>query len=322
MPSSLAVRPLLIPAARKYACSDATRTSHAVARQKPPPMAAPFTAAITGWCIRRTPRITSSSSSRARRAMVVRVSPSMRGRRPGFSRSAPEQNPSPAPVSTTTRTSLSWLTSSSASFNGIITSKAMAFMRSGRFRVISATCGRGVSMRTKGTSYVMPVAHPLDEYPIHQVPLSMRHVATSDRNAYDRCIFQAHDRTGDVLLITGLGVYPNLGVIDAFATVRRGDRQVAVRTSDAMPDNRMEQRVGPFRIEVVEPLRAVRLVWAGSAPGSPFARPWPSSFRAAREPQQIQRSGDKPRLEGCRFVPAGSWSGRLGVEGDELAVTD
>ena len=66
---------------------------------------------------------------------------------------------------------------------------------------------------------------PLDEYPIHQAPLSMRHVATSDRNFYDRCIFQAHDRTGDVLLITGLGVYPNLGVIDAFAVVRRGDIQ-------------------------------------------------------------------------------------------------
>ena len=31
---------------------------------------------------------------------------------------------------------------------------------------------------------------PLDEYPIHQVPMSMSHVATSDRNVYDRCIYQ------------------------------------------------------------------------------------------------------------------------------------
>ena len=27
---------------------------------------------------------------------------------------------------------------------------------------------------------------PLDEYPIHQVPMSMAYVAKSDRNAYDR----------------------------------------------------------------------------------------------------------------------------------------
>ncbi|MFD4183913.1 hypothetical protein ACFWPB_22890, partial [Rhodococcus sp. NPDC058514] len=74
---------------------------------------------------------------------------------------------------------------------------------------------------------------PLDEFPVHQAPLSMAHVATSDRNFYDRCYFNAHDRTGDVFLVTGLGVYPNLGVVDAFATVRRGGSQTAVRFSDA-----------------------------------------------------------------------------------------
>ena len=56
---------------------------------------------------------------------------------------------------------------------------------------------------------------PLDEYPIHQAPLSMQYVTTSDRNAYDRCYFNAHDRTGDIFAITGIGYYPNLGVKDA-----------------------------------------------------------------------------------------------------------
>ena len=84
----------------------------------------------------------------------------------------------------------------------------------------------------------MPV--PLDEYPVHQVPLSMQHPATSDRNFYDRCYLNAHDRTGEVFLVTGLGVYPNLGVIDAYATVRRGDRQVTVRDRDSMAQDRVE----------------------------------------------------------------------------------
>ena len=64
----------------------------------------------------------------------------------------------------------------------------------------------------------MPI--PLDEYPVHQTPLPMDRVATSDRNFYDRCYFNAHDRTGEVFLVTGLGVYPNLGIIDAYATAR------------------------------------------------------------------------------------------------------
>ncbi len=69
--------------------------SAARARQKPPPMAAPFTAAMTGWCSRRMVVMTSSSSSMERSAMVGRVSPSMLGMVPGFSWSAPEQNPRP-----------------------------------------------------------------------------------------------------------------------------------------------------------------------------------------------------------------------------------
>ncbi len=118
-------------------------------RQKPPPIAAPLIAPITGWCILRNAWMTSSRSSSARSAIDGVVSPAMFGIVPGSSRSAPEQNPWPAPVSTTTRVSLSRLTSSSASRSGIITSKAIAFIRSGRFRVMSLTCGRGESIKTK-----------------------------------------------------------------------------------------------------------------------------------------------------------------------------
>src|SRR4051812_1601795 len=122
------------------------RMSVAHARQKPPPIAAPFTAAITGWCMSRIARMTSSSTFSARRAMLVRFRPSMLGTMPPPTRSAPEQNPWPAPVSTTTRHSLSTLISRSASRNGIITSNAIAFMRSGRLSVTSVTCGRGFSI--------------------------------------------------------------------------------------------------------------------------------------------------------------------------------
>src|SRR5256714_14209726 len=101
--------------------------------------------------------------------------------------------------------------------------------------------------------------HPLDEYPVHQTPQSMSQLGTSDKNFYDRCYFNAHDRTGDIFLITGMGYYPNHGVTDAYATVRRGDRQWAVRISDAYgDDSRLDQRVGPYRIEVLEPLRRGR----------------------------------------------------------------
>ena len=133
----------------------------------------------------------------------------------------------------------------------------------------------------------MPI--PLDEYPLHQVPLSLEYPLSSDPNVYDRCYFNAHDRTGEIFLITGLGVYPNLGVIDAYATVRRGDRQHAIHVSDALGTDRMAQRVGPYRIEVLEPLQSIRLVCDGDDHGVGFDLTWTGSFPAVEEAHHVVR---------------------------------
>ena len=164
---------------------------------------------------------------------------------------------------------------------------------------------------------------PLDEYPVHQVPLSMRHVATGDRNAYDRCIFHVFDHSGRALLIAGLGVYPNTGVIDAYATLRTGDRLHAVRASDALGEDRMQLRVGPLRIEVQEPLRTLRLICEADAAdpdGLSFDLTWQAEFPAAWEPHHVARTGDRLTLEGRRFVQAGAPSGTIRAAGVEYPV--
>lgn len=167
-----------------------------------------------------------------------------------------------------------------------------------------------------------PVA--LDEYPVHQVPLSMKHVATGDRNAYDRCIFHLVDPTGEFLLILGLGVYPNLGVIDAYATLRVGDTLHAVRASDALRDDtRMELAVGPLRIQVERPLKDFVLT-CEAAPDDPdglsYEINWSAAFPALWEPHHTQRRGGRLTLEGRRFVQAGRCDGRLRVGGREVSL--
>ena len=93
---------------------------------------------------------------------------------------------------------------------------------------------------------------------------SMDHVVSSDRNAYDRYYFNAHDRTGEVFLVSGFGVYPNLG----------RDRRLRHRAGRRPPGHRAHVRrhrrgrrrrsaapaVGAYRIEVIEPLQVVRIV--------------------------------------------------------------
>jgi hypothetical protein len=164
----------------------------------------------------------------------------------------------------------------------------------------------------------MPI--PLDEFPVHQAPLSMAYPASSDRNFYDRYYFNAHDRTGDVFVITGFGAYPNLGVVDAFVTVRRGDHQVTVRTSDALGDDRLRVEVGPYRIEVVEPLERLRVVCDAAEHGIEMDMTWTGSFPAIDEPAHVVRRGSKVILDAQRFAQVGTWSGRLVVDGDPIAV--
>ena len=164
---------------------------------------------------------------------------------------------------------------------------------------------------------------PLDEHPIHQVPLSFAYVGTSDRNFYDRCIYQALAHDGSTEMLTGLGVYPNLGTIDAFAVVRRGDLQWAVQTSGARPDDKLDQRVGPYRLEVVEPFRRLHLTCDGDDHGVGFDLWFESEYDPMREPQHVKYGGPtgKVVLDGCRFAQLGTWSGELRVDGRTLAVT-
>ena len=165
------------------------------------------------------------------------------------------------------------------------------------------------------------VPTPLDEYPIHQTPLPMDRVASSDRNFYDRCYFNAHDRTGEIFLVTGLGVYPNLGVIDAYATARRGDRQWSVRFSDALAARSLDQQVGGYRVEVVEPLRRLDLSCASLDGSIDFDLHWTGAFPAVQEEPHLLLAGRRPVADASRFSQVGDWSGRLRVGDSEFAVT-
>jgi len=72
-------------------------------------------------------------------------------------------------------------------------------------------------------------------------------------------LLQSASSSGEFSAIFGFGEYPNLGVKDAFIDVRRGDRQHIVRSSGPLLD-RADTSVGPFRVEVVEPLRSLRVI--------------------------------------------------------------
>jgi hypothetical protein len=175
---------------------------------------------------------------------------------------------------------------------------------------------------------------PLDDFPLHQTAESMLHVATSDRNFYDRYYFNAHRCADDLFLALGLGQYPNLGVTDAFAAVvHRGVHRV-VRASRELGADRGDTRVGPFHVEVLDPLSRLRVVLepgvaeeVGEEGGTPteyglsFDLTWTGAIPATREPRQFVRREGRVWMDSVRLAQTGRWEGVLRISGEEIAVT-
>ena len=114
----------------------------------------------------------------------------------------------------------------------------------------------------------------LDEFLIHNHPHPVRVMWTSDAQAYERMWFTSHDTTGDLLVVAGMGIYPNLGTAEAFAIVNVRGRHTTVRAHRKLGLNRMDMTVGPLGFELVEPFRQWRLTLDENEFGTAFDLSW------------------------------------------------
>ena len=164
---------------------------------------------------------------------------------------------------------------------------------------------------------------PMDEFPVHQMPQPIAWPGPSDRNFYDRSYFNAHDRTGDIFLITGIGYYPNLGVKDAFvlwcrARATYADRGAPVRRHRPGPAQPARRRATASRS--IDPLHKLRIVLDETE--GIAARP--DLGRAVRRRPGAARTSCA-RATGSRWTRSGSpkWArgaGTSSIDGEEIAV--
>ncbi len=166
----------------------------------------------------------------------------------------------------------------------------------------------------------MPLS-PLDDYPVHQIAETMRHVATSDRNFYDRYYFNLHGCSDELFLVMGLGQYPNLGVQDAFVVATRNGIHRVVRASRELGADRMDTRVGPLQIEVLEGLKRLRLVVEPNEHGIELDLTWEGAVPAYEEPRHFIRSFGRVTFDTMRLAQTGRWSGTLRLGDETFAIT-
>lgn len=161
---------------------------------------------------------------------------------------------------------------------------------------------------------------PFDDYPIHPSADPIAHPATGDPNHYDRYFFNGHQRDGDFYLGAAMGHYPVRGVIDAAFSLVRDGVEHSVFASGRMPLDRSTE-VGPFRIEVVEPMRTLRYVVEPNEHGIECDLTFRARTVAVEEPRQRTVSPDGVlTMDHTRLTQWGTWEGTVSVDGDELVV--
>jgi len=158
-----------------------------------------------------------------------------------------------------------------------------------------------------------------DDYPIHQRPEPVA-TAGTDRNFYDRYYFGGYSADGAVYFVAALGVYPHLDIMDAAFMVQRAGVQESLIASRYLRAERMDTRVAPISVEVLEPLRRLAVRVDDNAHGLTAELVFEGLSPPIEEPRFIFRSGPRTVLDLTRMTQGGRWQGRLQVSGDSFLV--
>jgi hypothetical protein len=162
------------------------------------------------------------------------------------------------------------------------------------------------------------VLHPLDDHPVHATCDPLLHVATGDRNYYDRFFFNGFTRDGDLFFAAAFGLYPNRGIADASFSVVRAGRQHALHASREAADRVL--RVGPIGIEIEAPMRTLRLTVGENQWGLRGDLRFRARTPAVEEPRFTRREGTRLVMDVTRLTQFGAWEGWLEVAGERVAL--
>jgi hypothetical protein len=157
-----------------------------------------------------------------------------------------------------------------------------------------------------------------DDFPIHQTPEPIAYSGT-DRNFYDRYFFNGYNPDGSGFFAVAFGVYPHLNVADAHVSVIRDGVEYCVHASRILHMERFDLEVGPIKIEVVEPLKVLKVTLA---PTDGLAAEFVFTGRAfpIEEPRFIRRNGPRTFMDYTRLTQNGRYSGWIEIDGKRQAL--
>jgi hypothetical protein len=155
-----------------------------------------------------------------------------------------------------------------------------------------------------------------DDYPIHQAALPVAQTVSSDLGRYDRHWMALHDVDLTTQIGFGMSVHPNRGIVDAAISFSRNGRQDSVFTSSYLTRDR-DTAAGPLRVEVIEPMRVLRIVLERQD-GLSADLTFTGVTQHIEDGRMRRDSGAILISERIRTVQFGEWSGEFTVHGETI----
>lgn len=159
-----------------------------------------------------------------------------------------------------------------------------------------------------------------DDYPLHPTPEPIAHPASNDRNVYDRYWFNGFSADGSLYFGVALGLYPNRRIMDCAFSLVRGGEQWSFHGSRRAPTERDELQVGPFRIEILEPLRRLRITLSDNDSGLSADLTFEGVTVPLEEDRQRLMRHDRAFMDVTRFTQFGRWSGWLAQGSERIEI--
>ncbi len=160
-----------------------------------------------------------------------------------------------------------------------------------------------------------------DDFYIHQTSQPIATPATSDRNAYDRSFFNGYTDDGSLYFGISSARYPNLHIQDCALTIVRGEQQHSFHASRRAPHDPINMTTGPFRIEILEPMKNIRVVLDDNETGIGADLQWiPRSAHFPEDHQRLTPEQIGRWMIATRMNQFGFWSGELHLPDETITL--
>lgn len=161
----------------------------------------------------------------------------------------------------------------------------------------------------------------MDEYPRHQIPGTFDSVASDSVHWNDGFYFTLGDEATGATLFSAIRLHPNTDVIDGFACVTVDQKQHNLRWSRRLRPRIDDISVGPLRLDIIEPLRTLRLRCDENDYGIAFDLEWRGLHEPYFEDRIVRYSGGRKVYDRSNYDQCCEVTGTITVAGQELTVS-